>query len=123
MSQTRLDGPADLVIELVSDDSVERDRKEKLEEYAAAGVSEYWAIDARPGKHGADFYELVDAAYRPIPLDADGRLRSRVVRGFWLRPEWLFQDPLPSAWLLVALIAPEEARAALATIATTGGGR
>jgi Uma2 family endonuclease len=47
VSRTRLDGPADLVIELVSDDSVERDYEEKFEEYAAAGVTEYWIIDAR----------------------------------------------------------------------------
>ena len=107
---------------MVSDDSVERDRKEKLEEYAAAGVAEYWAIEARPGKHGADFYELVDGSYRPIPLDADGRLRSRAVRGFWLRPEWLLQDPPPSALKRLAVIVPEALRTALGAAEETERG-
>jgi Uma2 family endonuclease len=116
VSETRLDGPADLVIEIVSDDSVDRDRKEKFAEYAAAGVAEYWLIEARPGEIGAEFYRLVNSTYEPIPLDADGRLRSTVVEGFWLRPEWLWTEPLPNAWSLAALLAPDNARAALATL-------
>ena len=49
LTAQRLDGPADLVIELVSADSVERDYKEKYKEYAAAGVREYWIVETRPG--------------------------------------------------------------------------
>src|SRR5918992_1829479 len=45
----RVEGPADLVIELVSDDSVARDRAEKFREYQEAGVLEYWVFDPRPG--------------------------------------------------------------------------
>ncbi|PJF48765.1 MAG: Uma2 family endonuclease [Chloroflexi bacterium] len=49
-----LDGPADLVIEVVSDDSVSRDRVEKFDEYEAAGIPEYWVIDPRPHRKRAD---------------------------------------------------------------------
>ena len=108
LSRTRLDGPADLVAEIVSADSVERDYAEKLAEYAAAGVPEYWVIDgrgaARPRR--PEFYHLVDGVYRPIPLAADGRLWSTVVEGFWLRPEWLTQEPLPDALDCLFEIAP-----------------
>src|SRR5579859_3787627 len=38
---TYLDGPADLVVEIVSPESVTRDRVEKLREYQEAGVQEY----------------------------------------------------------------------------------
>ncbi len=37
-SATRLSGPVDLIVELVSDESATRDRQEKLAEYEAPGV-------------------------------------------------------------------------------------
>ena len=58
MRDTFLDGPADLVIEVISDDSVTRDRVEKFDEYLEAGVREYWVIDPRPGQQRALFYVL-----------------------------------------------------------------
>lgn len=45
MKETYLDGPADLVVGIVSPDSVGRDRGEKFYEYAQGGVPEYWLID------------------------------------------------------------------------------
>src|SRR5437867_6114461 len=41
-----LEGPADIVVEVISPDSVRRDRVTKLAEYEQAGVAEYWLIDA-----------------------------------------------------------------------------
>jgi Uma2 family endonuclease len=38
----RLSGPADLVVEIISEDSVRRDRDDKFREYAEAGVREYY---------------------------------------------------------------------------------
>jgi Uma2 family endonuclease len=40
-------GGADLVMEVVTDDDRERDLVTKREEYALAGIDEYWIIDAR----------------------------------------------------------------------------
>jgi hypothetical protein len=40
-------------------------------------------------------------------------LRSKAVDGFWLRPEWLLDDPLPTAMRCLAAIAPDALRAAL----------
>lgn len=105
---TRLEGPADLVVELVSDDSVARDREAKLAEYAAVGVPEYWIHDPRPGERRSDFYRLTaDGRYEPIPPDADGRVHSSVLPGFWLRPDWLRKDPLPDPRACLTEIAPE----------------
>src|SRR5262245_54332015 len=42
LSQERLSGPADLVVEVISDDSVARDRADKFYEYQEAGVRGYW---------------------------------------------------------------------------------
>ena len=92
---TYLDGPADLAIEIVSPDSGERDRVEKLSEYQAGGVREYWIVD--PVTHEVDFYQL-DASghYRRASADASGIYRPPVLPGFWLDVAWLWQEPLPN---------------------------
>ena len=107
LTPEQLEGPADLVIEVVSDDSVTRDRVEKRAEYAAAGIPEYWVFDPRPGQHRADFFRLgVGGVYAAVPLGADGRYRSLALPGFWLDPAWLWQEPLPKPLTLLADIAP-----------------
>ncbi|SHG44129.1 Uma2 family endonuclease [Ornithinibacillus halophilus] len=40
-----VDGPPDLVIEILSPNSVKRDRVDKKESYAKFGVPEYWIVD------------------------------------------------------------------------------
>jgi Uma2 family endonuclease len=88
-----LNGPADLVVEIISPDSRHRDRVEKFEEYQQGGVSEYWLLD--PNRQKADFYTRgADARFRPIEI-ADGTFRSVVLAGLWLKVDWLWQDPLP----------------------------
>ena len=89
-----LDGPADLVIEIVSPDSIERDRVRKFAEYQGGGVREYWLID--PLTRDASFFLLDDQGrYQPIPADAEGLYRSVRLPGFWLRVDWLWQSPSP----------------------------
>jgi Uma2 family endonuclease len=94
LKDTYLDGPADMVIEIVSKESVNRDRGEKFVEYEAAGVSEYWLID--PIRQEAEFYRRgADNHYHPVLADDEGIYHSEVVEGFWLRVSWLWQEPLP----------------------------
>ena len=99
LTQDRLAGPPDLVIEIISDDSVQRDRRDKFREYRAASVREYWIIDPRPNKQRADFFWL-DASgdYELFATEDDERVTSHILPGFWLRPAWLWQadtlDPL-----------------------------
>src|SRR5262249_18748764 len=94
LQETYVDGPADLVVEIVSPDSVERDRGEKFLEYETAGVPEYWLIDYL--RREALFYQLdTEGRYRPGAVSPDGSYRSAVVPGLWLRVEWLWQRPPP----------------------------
>lgn len=89
---TYLDGPADVVVEILSPESATRDRGEKFFEYEAAGIPEYWLID--PMREQAEFYQLgADRLYRAAPLDAGGRFTSKVIPGFELRIAWLWQPP------------------------------
>jgi Uma2 family endonuclease len=90
-----LDGPADLVVEVVGDDSRTRDRRDKFREYAAGGVREYWLID-QPRKQ-AEFFLLGDqGAFEPLPIGEDGVVRSVVLDGLWLDVAWFWLDPLPT---------------------------
>lgn len=102
--ETYLDGPADLAIEIISPESRLRDRGEKYAEYEAAGVREYWLLD--PERREADFYCLDERGrYRLIELQEQGIYRSEVLSGFWLKPDWLWQEPLPSPIKILAQIA------------------
>ncbi len=95
IQSSHLVGPPDLAVEIVSPDSVTRDHVEKFEEYEAAGISEYWIVDSRPGKDRAEFFVLRDGVYQPAPA-ADGIYRSTVLEGFWLRLSWLWEpEPRP----------------------------
>jgi Uma2 family endonuclease len=86
-------GPVDLAVEVVSPDSTTRDRVTKRREYEEGGVSEYWLIDPIDGQ--AHFLSLQEGRYRPLATEADGRVRSLALPGFWLKPEWLLGKPRP----------------------------
>ena len=45
LKETYLYGPADLAIEIVSEERLLRDRSEKFAEYEIGGVKEYWVLD------------------------------------------------------------------------------
>lgn len=104
--ETHLDGPADLVIEIVSDESVSRDLDEKFFEYQDAGIPEYWIIDPRPRRKRAWFYRLDERGqYQPVPLTPEGVYRSAIVPGFWLNVNWLWGEELPDPLTTFAEIA------------------
>jgi Uma2 family endonuclease len=91
---TNLSEAADLVIEIVSPESIERDRGSKFVEYEAAGVREYWLID--PDRQQAEFYRLAETGrYQLVLPTPEGVFRSEVLVNFWLRLDWLWQEPLP----------------------------
>lgn len=93
LQKTYLDGPADLVIEIISPESISRDRGVKFYEYARGGVPEYWLID--PEMQWAEFYQLYGQRYQLVTEGGAGKCTSAVLPDFWLHIEWLWQDPLP----------------------------
>ena len=91
MTRTHSEGAADFIVEIVSPESRIRDRRDKLFEYAKAGVEEYWIID--PLGRKAEFYRLVEGAYETVGTDEKGRAHSSVVPGFFVRLSWLWEQP------------------------------
>ncbi len=92
----RLNGAADVVVEILSTSSATRDRRDKLAEYAAAGIPEYWIIDPRFDPAIVELCTLTeDGYYAPIPPDSTGIIASIVLDGLTIDPAWLRQDPLP----------------------------
>ena len=58
-------------------------------------MKEYWLID--PGRRSVEFYQLgKDRRYRAAAIGGAGIYHSKVIKGFWLRVAWLWQNPLPS---------------------------
>ena len=88
---TYRDGGADLVIEVVSPSSRGQDRGDKYFEYEAAGIEEYWIVD--PARRRAEFYRLREGAYEPVLPDAEGKVHSSALKGFFIRVEWLWNRP------------------------------
>ncbi|MBI4586704.1 MAG: Uma2 family endonuclease [Planctomycetes bacterium] len=106
LKKKHLQGPADLVVEVISPDSRARDRGEKFYEYKQGGVREYWMIDYE--RKQAEFFVLdKNGIYRPAPIGKDGIYRSAVLKGLWIKVDWLWPKRLPTlmsvlkAWGLV----------------------
>ena len=93
LTDTYLDGPADLVVEIISPESIGRDRGEKFVEYEQAGIPEYWLID--PIREQAEFYRLERERYRLTDIQ-NGMFYSTVLPDFRLRVAWFWEDALPN---------------------------
>ncbi|PKO22120.1 MAG: hypothetical protein CVU38_11155 [Chloroflexi bacterium HGW-Chloroflexi-1] len=92
LKKTCLDGPADLVVEILSPESAMRDRGQKFYEYEEAGIPEYWLID--PDRARVEFYQLdTQGRYAAVAPDAEGIYRSQALPDFWLDVDWLWQPP------------------------------
>jgi Uma2 family endonuclease len=112
-----LEGPADFVLEYVSDDSAERDLVEKREEFERAGVPEYLAVDSRLDHDVFTFLRRNgNGRFGAVTPDKHGRYHSTVLPGLWLDPAWFRQDTLPSPEDVMLEIAPDAFRRYLLSI-------
>src|SRR5688572_24245495 len=67
-----LDGPADLVIEVISPGSRRKDRVDKFREYERGGIPEYLIAD--PDYNLVELYRLTDRRYEQVLPDDAGTL-------------------------------------------------
>jgi Uma2 family endonuclease len=91
-----VEGAVDLVVEVVSDSSVGKDRTRLPPLYARAGVRELWIADGRGAEVTLQIAHLHGSEYHPAPVRPDGFQESRVL-GRWIRVR---REPwkLPGTW-------------------------
>ncbi len=94
-----IDGAPDIAVEIVSPDSVERDYELKRNIYEAAGVKEYWIID--PDERRATFLRRQGEQFVEVK-PKDDRYESQVLRGFYLKIEWLWSKKRPSIMAILS---------------------
>jgi Uma2 family endonuclease len=87
-----IEGPPDLLIEIVSPDSQSRDRREKYLDYQKAGVREYWIVD--PLSKTVEVARLERKRYHPVE-EKSGVIASTVLPGFRIKTAQLWLKPLP----------------------------
>lgn len=93
MKPTHFEGAPDLIVEIVSPDSVSRDWGRKFREYEDAGVREYWIVD--PLSKIFESHSLQSSGKYARITERDGRIFSQVIKDFYLRPSWFWMVPLP----------------------------
>ena len=91
MGPQRLEGPADLVIEIASPGRL--DLRKKLPRYHQARLPEIWIVNPYARTIRVD--TLAADGYR-TRNHAEGVLASAVVPGFWIDVAWLWAKPLPN---------------------------
>jgi Uma2 family endonuclease len=94
LRSTYLDGAPDLTMEIVSPDSEARDWRDKYGDYQSTGVREYWVVD--PLSKRVEGYTLGRTKqYSLIRPDDEGLIHSKVLKGLFIQPQWLWRSPLP----------------------------
>ena len=94
LADSGMNGPADICIEIVSLDSIQRDHGEKFEEYEKGGVGECWIID--PLRSETRFYRRnADGIFIRQEPDANGNYRTPLLPGIVLHVPTLWEDDLP----------------------------
>lgn len=79
-----LEGTPDLVVEVVSDSSVRKDTIALREAYAAAGIAEYWVIDARGDEVSFQILHLARDRYEALAGDGAAQPSHVLGRSFLL---------------------------------------
>jgi Uma2 family endonuclease len=84
-----VDAPPDLVVEILSPGTRQRDLTTKRELYARFGVREYWIVDL--DARTVTILALAGNTYQPVPGGEGGAIQSRVLPGFRLTLEAVFE--------------------------------
>ncbi len=94
VKQTEVAGPANLVVEIVSPESVDRDRGRKFKEYERGGVQEYWILDQ--DRKEALFYVRGDDGLFHSRPPVDGVYTSHVLPKLRLPVSLFWQEQYPT---------------------------
>lgn len=94
VGESHVDGAPDLVVEIVSPGNRASIRGGRWYDYEAAGVREFWLVDA--DRRVVEAWRLDERSrYRQVPLGDPPVLRSEVLPGIAIPVAWLWERPLP----------------------------
>ncbi|MFN8451825.1 MAG: Uma2 family endonuclease [Anaerolineae bacterium] len=94
LTSTAMNGAADICIEVISPESVLRDRGEKFEEYERGGVGEYWIFDYQRSE--ALFYRRnSEGIFARQTEDADDNYRTSLLPALVINVPTLWREKLP----------------------------
>ncbi len=80
----------DLVVEVLSESTAEKDRTTKFDDYAAHGVTEYWIVD--PERETVEQYVLQAEKYELLLKTKDGTISSVVLPDFKIQIRAVFDE-------------------------------
>lgn len=80
----------DLVVEVLSESTAERDRTTKFDDYAAHGVTEYWIVD--PESETVEQYVLQQEKYELLLKAKDGTIQSIILPDFKIQIRAVFDE-------------------------------
>lgn len=86
-------GVPDMFVEVLSPSNRDDDLVDKRPLYREAGVKEIWFVDPEERQIIIDHRRGQRYVTKTIRT---GRVKSAVVRGFWIEADWLWSDPLPN---------------------------
>lgn len=90
ITRDAIEGAPDIVVEVISESTRRYDFGEKRKVYEQAGVPEIWLLDFE--RQQFIVRHKVGRTYHS-ETKKQGVIRSKVLEGFWLRAEWLWQEP------------------------------
>lgn len=92
--EERIDGPCDLVVEIVSPATRRKDRLQKMQIYETAGIPHYWLVD--PEEQTLEAYVLRNGSYTLISRGSQGGIFTHPeFPGLHLELDVIFRRPLP----------------------------
>ncbi len=92
ITEEAVEGVPDLVLEIVSKNTRRYDFGKKRQVYEEAGVPEIWLVDFE--RRQVTVVRKAGQVYRS-ETKSSGKIRSQVLKGFFVQGEWLWQEPLP----------------------------
>lgn len=93
LGEKALQGPADMVVEILSESTRRLDLTIKREAYRKAGVPEIWFVDPDERRVIVDRRKAKGYSEETIK---SGRVKSEAMPGFWVKSSWLWGEGRPS---------------------------
>ncbi len=95
IGEKALKGAPDLVVEIVSPGETRAELIQRQADYESIGVKEFWVVDL-PNKEFRALH-LDEKTGRMEEMEVrEGVFESKVLEGFRLKVDWLWQKPLPN---------------------------